>query len=275
MKGLVATPVNDLQKEFNALCEKGGGVKGGPTRGKMLEVLRDYGKKLNAGASDEVQAHLAAFPNANPWHVCFALGICWGHLAKVDLTFTEAVIGCLEEINDPDLKTAGSFHMERGPEPIINSIRGGYSLFQMVQLPETLPTSLKSLGRAQERWLSPILNPKLRPPYIGSWNATAMFMTALFAQPALAASQVDPTPILPPGGPIFAGLSILYQAGLTFSPPDQADLDGQGFEPGVLYSNNDLLAQLLLGCPDWSMTDVHSGVYLLGTKHPHSNSWIS
>lgn len=275
MKGIIAAPINDLQKEFNVLCEKGGGVKGGPVRGKTLELLKSYGQKLNAGAADEVCAHLAAFPDANPWHVCFAMGICWGHLAKVDITFTEAVIGCIEDMNDADLKTAGSFHLERGPEPIINSIKGGYTLFQLVRLPDGLPTSLDTLARAQERWLSPILNPKQRPPYIGSWNATAMFMTALFAQPGLAATQVEPKPVLPPGGPIFTGLTILHQAGLTASPPDQASLDDQGFEPGVLYANNALLAELLRGCADWSMTDVHSGVYLLGTRHPHSNSWVS
>jgi len=196
-------------------------------------------------------------------------------LAAVDFDFTDAAIGCLMKLNDADLKTAAKFHLERGPQPIINSLRGGYSLFGMVQLPRILPTTLVSLGRAQERWLSPILNPSRRPPYIGSWNATAMFMTALFSAPALAATQIEPVPILPPGGPIFAGLSLLNQAGLTTSPPDQADLDGQGFEPGVLYSNNALLAELLRGCTDWSMTDVHSGVYLLGTRHPHSNSWVS
>ncbi len=275
MKALISTPINELQREFNLLCEKGGGVRGGPVRGKTLERLKHYGQTLNRGATEEVQEHLARFPDANPWHVCFALGLCWGHLAKVDLTFTEAVVGCLEHLNDTDLKTAGSFHLERGPEPIINSIKGGYALFELVQLPETLPTTLVSLGRAQERWLSPILNPKLRPPYIGSWNATAMFMTALFAQPTLAATQTEPTPILPPGGPIFAGLNILHQAGLTPTKPDIADdLDGRGFEPGVLYANNDLLADLLRGCTWLSLTDVHSGVYLLGTRHPHSDNWI-
>lgn len=275
MKGLISTPINDLQRQFNELCEKGGGVKGGPVRGKTLELLKLYGQTLNQGATEEAREHLAAFPDANPWHVCFALGLCWGHLAKVDLTFTEAVIGCLEHVNDADLKTAGSFHLERGPEPIINSIKGGSALFGLVQMPDKLPTTLTSLGRAQERWLSPILNPKLRPPYIGSWNATAMFMTALFAQPTLAATQIEPTPILPPGGPIFAGLNILHQAGLTATKPDVADdLDGSGFEPGVLYANNGLLADLLRGCTGWSLTDVHSGVYLLGTRHPHSDSWL-
>ena len=102
-----------------------------------------------------------------------------------------------------------------------------------------------------------------------------MFMTALFANPTLAATQLDPTPILPPGGPIFAGLALLHQGGLLKTPPDRADIDGAGFEPGVLYSNNALLADLLQGATGWSMTDVHSGVYLLGTRHPHSQSWLT
>lgn len=274
MKSLVSTPINELQREFNILCEKGGGVRGGPVRGKTLERLKFYGQTLNKGATAEVQEHLATFPDANPWHVCFALGLCWGHLAKVDLTFTEAVVGCLEHLNDADLKTAGSFCLERGPEPIVNSIKGGHVLFRRVVLPKTLPDTLDRLDKAQQRWLTPIVHPTDRPPYIGSWNATAMFMTALFAKPELAAQQVEARPLLPPGGPIFSGLSLLHEAGLLASPPDTAPIDGNSFEPGVLATNNGLLESLLRGCTGWSLTDVHSGVYLLGTRHPHSDNWI-
>lgn len=274
MKALISKPVNDLQRQFNELCEKGGGVKGGPVRGKTLELLKFYGQTLNQGASEEIQEHLAAFPDANPWHVCFALGLCWGHLAKVDLTFTEAAIGALEDINDDDLKTAGSFHLERGPEPIINSLRGGNALFQKVVLPSALPDTLDRMDRAQQRWLAPIVHPTDRPPYIGSWNATAMFMTALFSNPTLAATQMEPKPVLPPGGPIFTGLSILHDAGLVTTAPDTAGIDGNSFEPGVLYTNNALLQSLLAGCTGWSLTDVHSGVYLLGTRHHESDNWI-
>lgn len=274
MKALISKPVNDLQRQFNELCEKGGGVKGGPVRGKTLKLLKFYGQTLNQGASEEIQEHLAAFPDANPWHVCFALGLCWGHLAKVDLTFTEAAIGALEDINDDDLKTAGSFHLERGPEPIINSLRGGNALFQKVVLPSALPDTLDRMDRAQQRWLAPIVHPTDRPPYIGSWNATAMFMTALFSNPTLAATQMGPKPVLPPGGPIFTGLSILHDAGLVTTAPDTAGIDGNSFEPGVLYTNNALLQSLLAGCTGWSLTDVHSGVYLLGTRHHESDNWI-
>lgn len=101
-----------------------------------------------------------------------------------------------------------------------------------------------------------------------------MFMTALFSNPALAAMQMEPKPVLPPGGPIFIGLSLLHQAGLLPTPPDTADIDGKSFEPGVLYTNNALLQSLLAGCTGWSLTDVHSGVYLLGTRHHESDSWI-
>lgn len=183
-------------------------------------------------------------------------------------------LGALEHINDDDLKTAGSFCLERGPEPIINSLRGGNALFQKVVLPPTLPDTLDRMDRAQQRWLAPIVHPTDRPPYIGSWNATAMFMTALFSNPTLAATQMEPKPVLPPGGPIFTGLSILHDAGLVTTAPDTAGIDGNSFEPGVLYTNNALLQSLLAGCTGWSLTDVHSGVYLLGTRHHESDSWI-
>ena len=53
-------------------------------------------------------------------------------------------------------------------------------------LPVTLPNTLGRYRRAQDRWLGPIISPE-RPRFIGSWNATAMFMIALFSDPVRAA----------------------------------------------------------------------------------------
>ncbi len=125
---------------------------------------------------------------------------------------------------------------------------------------------------ALQRRLGAILGPE-HPRYIGSWNATAMFMTALFAKPSLAATHVTPGPILPPGGPIFAGLQILHCAAVLSRPPDGNELDDYSFEPGLLYANNALLAEVCARTPDCSMVDVHSGIYLLGTRDPRSDSW--
>jgi hypothetical protein len=274
MKAPIGKPVNDTQRIFNTLCENGGGVKGGPARGKVLELLKETGQSLNKLATSEMASHLAAFPTVNPWHVCFAVGLSWGHLARLELPFTEAVCNVLSDWNTADLNTAKSFHLERGPTPIEQSLVGAHVLFSKVTLPKTLPDTLEKLGRAQERWLSPILNPKERPPYIGAWNATAMFMTALFGQPALAATQNSPPPMLPPGGPIFAGLSLLHRTGILSRPPAGSELDDASFEPGAIYENNGLFAELCKQLPDWSLIDVHSGVYMLGTKHPHSGNWL-
>lgn len=274
MKAPISKPVNDTQRAFNELCEKGGGVKGGPARGKVLALLKELGQSLNKMATSEMTSHLAAFPAANPWHVCFAVGLSWGHLAQLDLAFTEAVCNVLSDWNTADLNTAKSFHLERGPTPIEQSLTGAHMLFGKVTLPKTLPDTLDKLGRAQERWLSPILNPKERPPYIGAWNATAMFMTALFGQPALAISQKSPPPMLPPGGPIFAGLKLLHNTGILSKSPAGSELDDASFEPGAIYENNGLFAELCAQLADWSLIDVHSGVYMLGTRHPHSGNWV-
>lgn len=273
MKRPIAKPLNNTQQVFNDLCEKGGGFKGGPVRSKVLELLCQSGKDLNKLAHSEAAAHLAAFPDANPWHVCFAVGLAWGHLAKFELGFTEAVVHLLADWNDDDLKKAQSFHLERGPTPIHQSLAGAHILFEKVILPKALPTTLEQLGRAQERWLSPIQNPKQRPPYIGAWNATAMFMAALFAQPALAAAQVSPPPMLPPGGPIHAGLNLLYQTGVLSEPASGSALDDAAFEPGAIYVNNGLFSELCKQRSDWCLIDVHSGVYMLGTCDPRSASW--
>lgn len=270
-KGL-PKPINETQREFLRLCEAGGGARGGPPRGKVLELLRSSGKHLNLHAHREAQDHLAAYPQANPWHVCFAIGLSWGHLARLDVDFTGAVVSVLADWNDGDLHAAMSFHLDRGPTPIEQSLRGGQSLFQRVILPDTLPVTLNRLSSAQERWISPILSPA-RPRYIGSWNATAMFMAALFVQPTLAAQQIEPKPMLPPGGPISRGLQMLHKAGVLKDGPVSNELDDQAFEPGALYINNGLLQDLCAGLPGWGLIDVHSGVYMLGTRHPHSGTW--
>lgn len=270
----IAKPVNEVQVKFNELCDKGGGASGGPARTKVQELLHEGSKKLNFLAYNEVEGQLLAFPEANPWHICFAVGLSWGHIAKVDKDFTGAAIGVLTNLDTAALSDAKTFHMERGPAPIEQSLRAGYEMFQLVKLPTGLPKDLKTLGRAQERWLTPLVSPSIkRPRYIGSWNATAMFMVALFAKPPLAESIRNREVMLPPGGPIFTGLSTLNKAKVLKTRPSGTELDDQAFEPGSIYENNALMAELLAGRPNWSMVDVHSGLYMLGTRFPLSKDW--
>lgn len=147
-------------------------------------------------------------------------------------------------------------------------------LFQKVRLPDKLPSTLAQYGRAQERWLSAILGPD-RPRYVGSWNATAMFMVALFSNPSLAAGFTQREVMLPPGGPIYNGLSILHRTHVTTRPPAGSELDDQAFEPGAIYENNGIFEEILVGCPDWNLLDVHSGIYMLGTRLAESDSWFT
>jgi hypothetical protein len=83
------------------------------------------------------------------------------------------------------------------------------------------------------------------------------------------------TVMLPPGGPIFAALGLLHQAHVLAKPPAGSALDDESFEPGALYENNATMEELIKGLSDWSMLDVHSGLYLLGTRYPHSNQWLT
>lgn len=269
----MAKPINDTQREFEKLCQLGGGASGGPALGKVLDLLRASGQRLNAWAYTAMAEQMAEFSSANPWHVCFAMGLSWGHLAKLDIEFTRHVVSTLSDWNDDDLSAACSYFMERGPEPIRQSLVGGHTLFEKVALPLELPESLDRLDAAQNRWLSPVLHPKDRPKYIGSWNSTAMFMAALFAKPALAKSQRSHKPLLPPGGPVLTGLKMLHAANVLKTAPEGSELDDQSFEPGALYVNNSLLTELCALREDWCLLDVHSGIYMLGTRHPHSAAW--
>jgi len=216
--------------------------------------------------------HLAACPDASPWHVCFAVGLIWGHLARLELDFTTAAVRLLSEWNDDDLKIVRQFHYERGPDPIEQSLMGGYSLFEHVVLPPLLPKTLKEYARAQERWLGRIISPD-RPRFIGSWNATAMFMMAVASDAALAAQLTTPSVMLPPSGPIFTGLSILHRVHVLTCAPSGTELDDEAFEPGAIYENNALFEDILHGLPGWSLLDVNCGLYMLGTRHPDSDNW--
>src|SRR6185312_12289935 len=206
----IPNPVNDTQRRFNELCRLGGGQRGGPARTKVQRLLHDNGAALTEMGHREITEHLAAYPDANPWHVCFAVGISWGHLALQNIDFTGAAVRLMQQWNDDDLRLARSFHTERGPNPIEQSLNGGHVLFSRVVLPPHLPDSLDGYRRAEDRWLGQIITPN-RPRYIGSWNATAMFMVALFSNVGLANELIRPVVMLPPGGPIFNALNILHR----------------------------------------------------------------
>lgn len=273
MKPLIAKPLNGTQVGFNELCSKGGGQGGGPLRGKVQALLSESGKSLNSFGYQEVAEQLSHYSGYNPWHVCFAIGLAWGHLAQFNRDFVGAAARLMSDWNSADLNEARRHHNERGPDPIEQSLTGGYILFEKVKLPEQLPIDLKRLRYFQERWWVPILS-KDRPRYIGSWNATAMFMIALFAQPKLAETLVEPTVLLPPGGPIYGGLKLLYEAKLLSRPPAGSDLDDEAVEPGAVYENNALFAEIHNGPATWSLIDVHSGLYMLGTRFAPSNQWF-
>jgi len=264
---------NKIQHRFKELCDKGGGAGGGPPRGMVQALLKEAGQSLNEFGFDETAAHLSQFGDRNPWHVCFAVSLAWGHLAQLDLEMTEAVVEFLESHDGLWLDRAASFCMERGPDAIRQPLANAYHVFQTTRLPVNLPASLSGIKSAEDRWLGKVLGPP-RVPYIGSWNSTAMFMVALFAQPALAQTMKEVSVILPPGGPIFTALRVLHSVKILASAPDGNDMDDGGWEPGVLFSNNALMQTLIAGPHDLNMVDLHSGLYMLGTKYQFADQWI-
>jgi hypothetical protein len=265
--------VNEIQRRFDELCKLGGGQRGGPTRGRVQALLLDGGQRLNRLAFDETAQALALDPSANPWHVMFAVGLGWGHLAILNDAFVNAAVEYLGAGDPLALDRASDYHNERGPEPLRASLASAKTLFDNVRLPTNLPTTLSGIKSAQDRWLGKLIGPQ-RPRYIGSWNATAMFMVAAFAQPQLAATMQTNEFMLPPGGPIWAALRKLHQTHLLSRAPAGGDLDDGDWEPGVLFENNALMAELIPGPHNLNMIDLHSGLYLLGTNHPQADSWI-
>lgn len=264
---------NKVQHRFQELCDKGGGPHGGPPRGQVQLLLKEAGQSLNEFGFDETATHLQHFADRNPWHVCFAVGLAWGHLAQLKLEMTGAVVEFLESGDGIWLDEATNFCLERGPDAIRRPLASAYEVFQTTRLPQSLPNSLDRIRSAQDRWLGKVLGPP-RAPYIGSWNSTAMFMVSLFAQPDLARTMKEPVFMLPPGGPIFTALRVLNTVHVLPEPPDGNDMDEGGWEPGVLFNNNALMHKLIPGPHDMNMIDLHSGLYMLGTKYPFADQWV-
>lgn len=264
---------NRVQHEFKSLCEKGGGIQGGPTRGGVQKLLQHYGSLLNKYAYEQSAFHISTFSNSNPWHICFSVGLAWGHLAQLHLDMTEAAVNFLESGNGTWLDHASKFHLERGPDAIRQPLASAFHVFSTIRLPSQVPDSLDGIKNAENRWLGKVLGPP-RVPYIGSWNSTALFMVALFSRPHLAQSMLNPVVVLPPGGPVYTALNILQSVHIISEKPDGNDMDDGGWEPGVLYNNNALMAKLIPGMPGLNMVDLHSGLYLLGTNYPHADQWL-
>jgi hypothetical protein len=205
--------------------------------------------------------------------VCFVVGVCWGRLARLEPDFVSAGLRLIEDWNDNDLAVARRFHLERGSEPIEHSLMGGHLLFQDVVLPSRLPDNLSQCRRAQDRWLGRIIGPN-RPRFIGSWNATAMFMAVIASDQNLTAALTTPVVMLPPGGPVYNALMILHRIHVLSRPPSGSELDDEDFEPGAIYENNALLEEIHRGHASWSLLDVHSGLYMLGTRLAASDNWF-
>lgn len=271
----IANPVNDVQVKWNELCLHGGGRSGGPPRGKVQELLYWGSQRLNELAHEGIIEQLHAFSDRDPWKVCFAFGLGWGHLAKIDVDFTDAATIALDCLDPEAVKDASKFHLERGPTPIKQSLEGGYQMFMHTQLPKELPDSLTGYRRAQDRWLKPLLSPSIqRPRYIGSWNATAMFMIALFSDRNLWAGLKECEVLLPHGGPIFNGLKLLHLANIISSAPSGSDDDDKTAVYGSIVDSNGLMKELVAGKLDWSLIDIHTGVYMLGTRDAASKGWL-
>src|SRR5437868_695674 len=118
----IPNPVNETQRRFNELCERGGGQRGGPARTRVQQLLAQSGRALTARGHQEITEHLRNCANSNPWHVCFAVGLCWGRLARLDLEFTGAAVRLIEHWNDADLRQARRFHYERADQRGTNSM---------------------------------------------------------------------------------------------------------------------------------------------------------
>jgi len=271
----IANPVNELQEKWNELCSNGGGQSGGPPRGKVQELLYWGSQNLNDLAHEEISNQLEELSDRDPWKICFAVGLGWGHLAKIDIDFTDAAVRALETLDPEGIAVACKFPLERGPKPIEQSLIGGYQMFQHVKLPKELPDTLALYRKAQERWLRPLLDPTIeKPRYIGGWNATAMFMVGLFSNRKLWSHLKNSEVLLPHGGPISNGLRLLHAGHVVSAPPIGYDNEDEKTVYGAIVESNGVMKELVAGKLDLNLIDIHTGIYMLGTRTPESKKWL-
>lgn len=263
---LIRKPINPTQHEYNELCRKGGGIKSGPARSRVLALLQASGAKINEGAHAELKSHLDAVGPGNPWYVFYALGLSWGHIAKHSEEFTAAAAAYLDHGAPSDLARAQEFYTERGREPIKNSLESGRILLQAATfIPVGVPSEIGQLADIQRKWNPLCFGPR-KIPWIGKWNGTSMFLVALLSSPALWKMLKDGTVLLPSGGPISTGLELMHAAHLISARPDRLEPENNQDKLGSLSLDNGLMWELHKGLPSSNMVDIHSGLYELGTR---------
>jgi len=69
-------------------------------------------------------------------------------------------------------------------------------------------------------------------------------------------------------------LALLHRVHFLPKKPAGSELDDEAFEPGAIFENNALFVDILKGVSGWSLVDVHSGLYMLGTRDPRSENLI-
>ena len=270
---MISSPLNECQRQFNELCKKGGGRKGGPARTKVQQLVRDEGKLLNQSAYDEVSHALTVASASNPWHVLFAIGLCWGEMARYSDKYLLAAVAAIASWNDMDRAEATKHYTQKGHELLEGSLRSASVVFEKLGTTlSAIPETIEEHNKLQGRWFTR-LN-ALNPSYIGPWNATALFMVALFARPKLAQTMKTLGPVLPSGGPISRALNLLYQVGVTNHPAQALEDDVRLSALAGATADNGTMQELIVGMSDCSMVDMHSGLYMLGSRDPRSATYF-
>jgi hypothetical protein len=194
-------------------------------------------------------------------------------MAKYSDRYLRAAVGAISHWNDDDRRAAIEHFTQKGSELLEGSLRSAYVVFEALPASfDAVPSSLDRLVKLQNRWFAK-LN-ALEPPYIGPWNATALFMVSLFAQPELAGQMTTMGPILPSGGPISRALNILYQDHLTERGAQALEDDVRLGGLGGAAADNGTMQDLIRGLNGTSMVDIHSGLYMLGTRDVRSETYF-
>ena len=258
----ISNPGNNKWKQrYNELC----GTSGKPPRSHVVELLCEAGRWFNEDVLEtEVQATFEEFNSSNPWHLSFVVGVAWGQYAKKKTSFYEPALKWLSGRDENALSQAKTENKRSEADALGQCLRSGFRIFETMNLPDTIPTSLDELQQLQLKWIDRV--PKLGLPQIGDWNFSALFMVMLFDESSRWKQLMDTTILLPLGGPVGNFLHTLVADDVIDEGPWSKRAVEEKIDPGKLFLCQKVMEDLLGGREDRSLVDIHSGLYVMGAK---------
>lgn len=263
---------NMLQTEFATLVDRSGDNREILVEG-LAPLLLDAGGDLNANGARQLQEYLTGIPFEDLHIGWFVAGIAWGRDAEDSREFVLSAVQAIKSSKPKDHKRAMRFALAGRHRRLENLLRAGRQIVLQERHPCPI-SAIEELNEYQQRLFKALqLLPDVQG--IGNWNLGAMFFCAALSDPQWRVEMNKARPRLPMSAPIFHSMEQLYSLRVLSRQPNYNPWRPKDSSyPEALYSNNALLEELCQKLGTSRILDIHSGLYLLGTRNVDANSWL-